>query len=71
MKKKISSPESISGPREIRWALPKKSLLPWEKKIDQNEYQVVAAGTTGSARKLVGAMCNASIVKKMRSLHMQ
>ena len=41
---------------EIRWALPKKSLLPWGEKIDQNEYQVVAAGTTGSARKLVGAM---------------
>ncbi len=42
----------------------KKVIAALGKKIDQNEYQVVAAGTTGSARKLVGAMCNASIVNK-------
>ena len=41
----------------------KKVIAALGKKIDQNEYKVVAAGTTGSARKLVGAMCNASIVK--------
>lgn len=37
--------------------------------LDQNEYKVVAAGTTGSARKLVGAMCNASIVKNEITAH--
>ena len=40
----------------------KKVIAALGEKIDQNEYKVVAAGTTGSARKLVGAMCNASIV---------
>ena len=63
MKKKTSSLEFISGRREIRWALQKKVIAALGEKIDQNEYKVVAAGTTGSARKLVGAMCNASIVK--------
>ena len=33
----------------------KKVIAALGEKIDQNEYQVVAAGTTGSARKLVGA----------------
>ena len=37
--------------------------------MNQNEYKVVAAGTTGSARKLVGAMCNASIVKNEITAH--
>ena len=69
MKEKISSPESISGPKEIPWALPKRLSLPLEKKLIKNEYQVVAAGTIGSARKLVGAMCNASIVKNEITAH--
>lgn len=47
----------------------KKVIAALGKKIDQNEYQVVAAGTTGSARKLVGAMCNASIVKNEITAH--
>ncbi|MCU6761812.1 2-hydroxyglutaryl-CoA dehydratase component A [uncultured Roseburia sp.] len=37
--------------------------------LDQDTYKVVAAGTTGSARKLVGAMCNASIVKNEITAH--
>lgn len=37
--------------------------------LDQSEYQVVASGTTGSARKLVGAMCNATIVKNEITAH--
>ncbi len=37
--------------------------------LDQEEYKVVGAGTTGSARKLVGAMCNASIVKNEITAH--
>ena len=49
----------------------KKVIAALGEKIDQNEYKVVAAGTTGSARKLVGAMCNASHCKKMRSRHTQ
>ena len=47
----------------------KKVIAALGEKIDQNEYQVVAAGTTGSARKLVGAMCNASIVKNEITAH--
>lgn len=34
-----------------------------------NTYQVVAAGTTGSARKLVGVMCGAAIVKNEITAH--
>ena len=47
----------------------KKVIAALGEKIDQNEYKVVAAGTTGSARKLVGAMCNASIVKNEITAH--
>ena len=42
----------------------KKVIASLGEQLNQEEYQVMAAGTTGSARKLVGAMCNASIVKK-------
>ena len=47
----------------------KKVIAALGEKIDKNEYKVVAAGTTGSARKLVGAMCNASIVKNEITAH--
>ncbi|MGI5932380.1 MAG: acyl-CoA dehydratase activase [Eubacterium sp.] len=40
-----------------------------EEQFDKDTYQVVAAGTTGSARKLVGAMCNAAIVKNEITAH--
>lgn len=47
----------------------KKVIAKLGEMLDQNEYKVVAAGTTGSARKLVGAMCNASIVKNEITAH--
>ena len=34
-----------------------------EKQFDKEKYQIVATGTTGSARKLVGAMLGATMVK--------
>lgn len=37
--------------------------------LDREKYRVVGVGTTGSARKLVGAMCNASIVKNEITAH--
>lgn len=37
--------------------------------IDENEYQVVAVGTTGSARRLVGAMLGAQVVKNEITAH--
>ena len=37
--------------------------------LDLDEWQIVGTGTTGSARKLVGAMCNASIVKNEITAH--
>lgn len=47
----------------------KKVIKDLESQIDTKEWTVVAAGTTGSARKLVGAMCNASIVKNEITAH--
>ncbi|MBQ9022702.1 MAG: 2-hydroxyglutaryl-CoA dehydratase [Eubacterium sp.] len=47
----------------------KKVIQELASQIDLNEWTVVAAGTTGSARKLVGAMCNASIVKNEITAH--
>ena len=47
----------------------KKVIRELASQIDLNEWTVVAAGTTGSARKLVGAMCNASIVKNEITAH--
>lgn len=38
-------------------------------KINHNEYQVVSVGTTGSARKLIGVLLNASIVKNEITAH--
>lgn len=37
--------------------------------FDQSSYQVVASGTTGSARKLVGTMCNACMIKNEITAH--
>ena len=37
--------------------------------IDLDKYQVVAVGTTGSARKLIGAMLDASIIKNEITAH--
>lgn len=47
----------------------KKVIAKLGEELDQDVYKVVAAGTTGSARKLVGAMCNASIVKNEITAH--
>lgn len=38
-------------------------------KLDRSRYQVVSAGTTGSARRLVGAMIGASVVKNEITAH--
>lgn len=40
-----------------------------EKQIDKKEVEVVSVGTTGSARKLIGVMLNASIVKNEITAH--
>ena len=37
--------------------------------LDRSRYQVVSAGTTGSARRLVGAMVGASVVKNEITAH--
>ena len=39
------------------------------KKIDRRKYKVVSVGTTGSARKLIGAMLGASVVKNEITAH--
>lgn len=40
-----------------------------EKQLDSSKYQIVAAGTTGSARKLVGTMLGAVVVKNEITAH--
>ena len=40
-----------------------------EKQFDKEKYQIVATGTTGSARKLVGAMLGATMVKNEITAH--
>ena len=40
-----------------------------KKNIDLNKYVVVSVGTTGSARKLIGAMLSASIIKNEITAH--
>ena len=37
--------------------------------IDHDEFEVVAVGTTGSARRLVGAILNATVVKNEITAH--
>ena len=40
-----------------------------KKKINLNEYKVVSVGTTGSARKLIGIILNASVIKNEITAH--
>ena len=40
-----------------------------EKQFDKKEYKIVAAGTTGSARKLVGSVLGATMVKNEITAH--
>ncbi len=47
----------------------KRVIKALEEQFDKENYTIVAAGTTGSARKLVGVMCNAAIVKNEITAH--
>jgi predicted CoA-substrate-specific enzyme activase len=47
----------------------KKLVRSLEGQFDKEQYQVVGTGTTGSARQLVGAMVNATIVKNEITAH--
>lgn len=47
----------------------KKLLKDLEKQLDTKKYQVVAVGTTGSARKLIGSILNAVVVKNEITAH--
>ncbi len=40
-----------------------------KKKLNHNKYKVVAVGTTGSARKLIGTILNASVIKNEITAH--
>ena len=48
----------------------KKVLTELQKNFNEQDYEIAASGTTGSARKLVGSMIGAQVVK-MRLLPMQ
>lgn len=39
------------------------------KRLNKNEYKVVSVGTTGSARKLIGSMLGASVIKNEITAH--
>lgn len=47
----------------------KKLISTLKKQIDLKKYQVVSIGTTGSARKLIGVMLGASIIKNEITAH--
>lgn len=47
----------------------KKLIKSLKKRINLDEYQVTATGTTGSARKLIGSILNASVVKNEITAH--
>ena len=47
----------------------KKLLAELEKQFDKDEYEIVSTGTTGSARKLIGVMVGATIVKNEITAH--
>lgn len=47
----------------------KRLIKDLKRKINHNEYQVVSVGTTGSARKLIGVLLNASVVKNEITAH--
>lgn len=47
----------------------KRLLKSIEKDFDKNKYEIVRVGTTGSARKLIGTVLNASVVKNEITAH--
>lgn len=47
----------------------KRLLVVLEKGFDKNKYRIVGTGTTGSARKLIGTMVGATIVKNEITAH--
>lgn len=47
----------------------KRLLEALEEKFDRDAYQIVATGVTGSARKLVGTIVNATVVKNEITAH--
>lgn len=47
----------------------KKLLDALQKRLDQSAYQVVSVGTTGSARKLIGVVTGAAVVKNEITAH--
>ena len=47
----------------------KRLLKALEKQINRKKYKIVSVGTTGSARKLIGVMTNASVVKNEITAH--
>ena len=47
----------------------KRLLSILDKKINKKEYKVVSVGTTGSARKLIGTMLGASVIKNEITAH--
>ena len=47
----------------------KKLVLSLKNKLDRDNYKVVSVGTTGSARKLIGTILNASVVKNEITAH--
>jgi len=47
----------------------KKLILSLKDQLDHNKYEVVSIGTTGSARKLIGTILNASVIKNEITAH--
>lgn len=47
----------------------KKLILSLKDQLDHKKYKVVSVGTTGSARKLIGTILNASIIKNEITAH--
>ncbi|WIV11629.1 acyl-CoA dehydratase activase [Proteiniborus sp. MB09-C3] len=47
----------------------KRLLVSLNQQIDMDKYQIVAVGTTGSARKLIGVMTEAAVVKNEITAH--
>ena len=47
----------------------KRLLKALDKQVDKNEYNIVAVGTTGSARKLIGVILDAVVVKNEITAH--
>ena len=47
----------------------KRLIISLSKKINSDKYEVVGVGTTGSARRLIGTMLNASVIKNEITAH--